>query len=78
MCTLPICSSDCDMLNQHLSQECKILAEANLPPLQIDLEQPNSMYNCIGLMRMLLRMKKNDEEGDIYGVNLLMDHYEER
>ena len=78
ICTLPICSSNCDMLDQHLSQECKFLAQARLPPLQIDLERPNSMYNCIGLMRLLLQMRKADEENDIYGVNLLMDHYEER
>ena len=77
-CTLPICNLNCDMLHQHLAQECNILAQAPLPPIQVDIEQPNSMYNCIGLMRMLLQMQRAKEGHDPFNVNLLMDHFEAR
>ena len=77
-CTLPLCSLKCDMLHQHYAQECEIIAKAPLPPIHVDTEKPNSMYNCIGLMRMLMQMQKATENGDIYCVNKLMSHFEAR
>ena len=33
LCNLPICSKNCEFLDQHLSQECKVFQQAKIPDL---------------------------------------------
>ena len=83
-CNLPICSQSCDRLPIHESQECVIFSNAKLVQnIKVDTTKPNSLFNCIALMRMILKFRPDvectlEEEISKEEVKKLMTHIDER
>ena len=75
LCGLPICSKDCEFLDQHQFQECIVFRQAKVPVADLKIEhgKPHFVYSCIGIMRMLLKHHKCTED-EKKRVDLLMSH----
>ncbi len=76
-CNLPMCSLNCEFLQLHASQECEIISQSKLIEFKVDTAQPNTFYNCIGLMRMILKMQDKKDKS-LPEVLKLMAHLTER
>ena len=83
-CNLPLCSLNCDYLSTHETQECSIFSEAKLVQnVKVDTTKPNSLFNCIALMRIILKFRPGikaelDEQVACEEVKKLMTHLEDR
>ena len=80
-CNLPLCSPNCDFLAQHENQECKIFSDAKLmEKTRIDTTKPSSIYSCIAIVRMMLKLHKNDAKIDVSREEALklMTHLDKR
>lgn len=79
-CNLPLCSLSCEFLTTHTDQECQIFTQAQLlKNIKMDYVKPNAMYNCISIMRMVLKLHRTPrQELEKSHVLTLMGHMDLR
>ena len=78
-CNLPLCSPNCEFLAQHESQECIIFSENKLMEnTKIDTTKPSSIYNCVAIVRMMLKLHSKNFDVATEEALKLMTHLDKR
>ena len=80
-CNLPLCTPNCEYLAQHETQECNIFSENKLMDnTKIDTTKPSSIYHCVAIVRMMLKLHNKNSKVDVAREEALklMTHLDKR